>query len=181
MAERIRPFISATNRVDMLGRLVREHSEQVSRNVSDLIYMALDDGNEKRDGKGGGKDSGEAGFWDKKDGKEGKDKEKDGKESKEAKEGKDDKEGKEAKDAKEGKEGKEAKDAKEGKDGKDKEGDKEGKDKDKEQSDRGDKYTGSENLVYRYGDEIVLPAETFDLIAEVQSIRVAALLNQPIF
>lgn len=180
MTGRQGPFIAPRNRIDLLTDLARVHSDEVVRNIGDLIATNLIDVNPKKDGKDGSKDAGEAGFWDKKDGKEGKDKEKDGKESKEGKEGKESKDGKESKEGKESKDGKEGKESKEGgKEGKEsKEGSKDGKDKDKDGD--GEKWAGSEFETWRYGDELVLPADLFDAVAEHHAVRLAALLNQPI-
>ncbi|WP_182903498.1 hypothetical protein [Microbispora sp. H10830] len=165
MADRIRPFISAAHRVDVLGQMVREHSDRISAEVAALIERGLDEAISKKDGKDGAKDSGETGLWDKKDGKDGgaKDGSKDG-----SKDG--DKDG-----------------AKDGdKDGA-KDGSKDASDKGKDTSDKGDDKggdkdsAGGENVIIRHGDELVLPADAFTLIAEVHSVRLAALLNQPIF
>jgi hypothetical protein len=184
MKNDVRPFITAKNRMDILADLAREHSERVSNTVISVIERGLNPEIPKLDGKGGANDGGASGFWDKKDGKDGKDKEKDGKDSKEGKEGKD---GKDSKDGKEGKEGKDSKDGKESKDSKEgkeggKEDSKDGKDKDgKDKDGDGGKFAGSEQELYRYGDERILPVENFALINEIHSVRMTTLLNQPIF
>lgn len=181
----IRPFIRAEHRTDVLGQLARDYHERISAEVEDLIIRGIDDAAEKKDGKDGSKDAGEAGLFDKKDGgsKDGSSKDgssKDGSKD-DSKEGKDgSKDG-----GKEGKEGKEGKD--EGKDGgkdsSDKGKDVSDKGGEKESSDKGDdkESGGGENSIFRYGQEIVLPVENLDLISELHSVRMASLLNQPIF
>ncbi|GAA0572796.1 hypothetical protein GCM10010172_66720 [Paractinoplanes ferrugineus] len=172
--EDVRPFISAAERVDVLGRLARENSDRIAVVVDDLIANGLDLGSTKKDGKDGAKDAGEAGFWDKKDGaKDGgsndKIKDKDG--------GKDggDKGGKESSD----KGGKETSDK--GKDTSDKGHSKDGsKDGSKEGID-GDKLLAAENeLIIHDLDFVTIPVDITEQIQDLHEARLTALLSQPI-
>lgn len=71
--------------------------------------------------------------------------------------------------------GKDGKETKEQKDGK------EGEKEDKDSSDGSEKLSGNENEFFRFGDERILPADTFSLIFKEHSEKVITLLSQPIF
>jgi hypothetical protein len=164
MQNKIKPFISSRNRIDILADFAFEHTSRVNSSVSGLIAKGMNLNIPKLDGKAGASDGGASGFWDKKDGKEGKEGKdgKDGKDSKEGKDGKDDKEGKDQKDSKEDKEDKEDKDGKDG------------------SGDAGKTGDESDNF-FRYGDEVVLPLEDFSVISQMFNVRLTSLLNQAIF
>lgn len=168
------PFL-ASARHDVL-RSLADRRNVIDRAVTERVQAGLDPEKVKLDGKGGGLDGAgslvgvarpgdEVAFvplcgayqpgWPPINHPKGKDT----KEGKEAKDGKEGKEGKESKDGKEGKEGKESKDAKE----------------DESWKIGGDEAT---NPFTRFGEEKVLPWESFDAISKAHPARIQALLER---